>query len=78
MIALARYGGLRTPLETPRLRPATSTGRPGVSPSHRRRTEHHERKGSRIVPLFPELLRHPCEALTSAADGAEHVITRYR
>ena len=78
MFALARFGGLRTPSETLRLRWCD------IDWAHSRftvtspKTEHHDGKGTRIVPLFPELLPHLREAFELADDGAEYVITRTR
>jgi integrase len=42
------------------------------------KTEHHEGKESRVVPIFPELLPHLRDAFEHADDGAEFCITRYR
>lgn len=82
MFALARFAGLRTPSETLRLRWAdidwgddSGGGRFTVTSP---KTEHHEGKESRIVPLFPDLLPHLREAFEQADDGAEYVVTRYR
>ena len=42
------------------------------------KTEHHEGKDSRLVPIFPELRPHLEEVFDAAAPGTEYVITRYR
>ena len=42
------------------------------------KTEHHEGRESRQVPIFPELLPHLEEAFELADEGDEFVITRYR
>ena len=42
------------------------------------KTEHHEDKGSRTIPLFPELKPHLLEAFEQAEPGTRYVITRYR
>ena len=42
------------------------------------KTEHHEGKASRVVPLFPELAGVLGEGFADAEDGATYVITRYR
>ena len=42
------------------------------------KTEHHEGKDSRQVPLFPELRPYLEEAWEQAEPGAEYIITRYR
>ncbi len=78
MFALARFGGLRTPSETLRLRWADIDWAAGRFTVTSPKTEHHEGKASRIVPLFPELLPYLREAFKQAEDGAEYVITHYR
>ena len=42
------------------------------------KTDHHEGKDSRLVPIFSELRPHLEAAWDQAADGAEFVINRYR
>jgi hypothetical protein len=42
------------------------------------KTEHHEGKAERWVPIFPELRLYLDEAFEQAEPGAVHVITRYR
>jgi hypothetical protein len=42
------------------------------------KTEHHEGKGERIIPLFPEIREHLLEAFESALVGSDNVISRYR
>ncbi len=78
LIALSRWGGLRIPSEALALTW-------GDIDWHRKRmvvrspkTEHHEGGAYRTVPLFPELEPYLHDAFVAAADGAEHVITRYR
>ena len=78
IIALARYGGLRTPSE------ALALKWEHINWQHMRiivpspKTEHHAGKDCRIIPLFPEL--HPLlmEAFEQAEPGVPWVITRYR
>jgi integrase len=55
IVALARFGGLRTPSETLSLRWQDIDWEAGriVVPS--RKTEHYAGKASRTIPLFPEL-----------------------
>ena len=43
-----------------------------------KKTEHHEGKASREVPIFPELRPFLEEAWEQAEVGQEYVITRYR
>lgn len=42
------------------------------------KTEHHEGHEGRWVPIFPELRPYVEKAFEDAADGAVHVIARYR
>ena len=42
------------------------------------KTAHHEGKGERVVPLFPELRPHLEAAFDEAPEGEEHVVFRYR
>ena len=39
------------------------------------KTEHHEGKGDRVIPMFPELEPLLLEAFDKAEEGAEHVVT---
>ena len=77
IFALARYGGLRCPPEVL----ALTWGDIDWERSRIRvpspKTERHEGKASRVIPLFPEL--RPCllEVFEAAEDGTEYVITRY-
>ena len=78
IVALARFGGLRTPSETLSLRWSDVDWERGRLLIHSPKTEHHEGKESRWIPLFPELREHLEAAFDRAAEGAEFVITRYR
>lgn len=79
ILALVRIGGLRCPNEVLRLRWED------VNWEHSRffvrspKTEHHEGKEGRTVPIFPEL-KTELEALffDPASEGREFVINRYR
>ncbi len=74
IFALARFGGLRTPSETLGLRWSDVDWAGNKMRVRSPKTEHHEGKASRIVPLFPEL-RPYLDALWEQADeGAEFVI----
>ncbi len=78
LIALARYGGLRTPSETLALKFSDinwETDRIHVTSV---KTEHHAGKGSRSIPLFPELREHLRECAELAKPGSVYVIQRYR
>ena len=45
---------------------------------HSSKTEHHQGKATRVVPIFPELLPYLRDAFELAEDGAEHVIAKHR
>jgi hypothetical protein len=45
---------------------------------HSPKTEHHQGKDRRTVPIYPELLPYLQEAFDLAPAGTEFVITRYR
>jgi len=77
IFALSRYGGLRCPSEHLALKWSDvdwANGRLTVTSS---KTEHHG-KGTRVIPIFPELLPHFEDAFDLADEGTEFVITRYR
>lgn len=78
IIALARYGGLRCPSEVLSLRWQDIDWEAGrmrvISP----KTEHHPGKGSRLMPIFPELRPYLDEAYELAPVGAVYVVERYR
>jgi integrase len=75
IVALSRYGGLRCPSEH------LALTWPDVDWERERfrvtspKTEHHEGKGERWVPIFPELRPYLEEAWERAPEGAVHVIT---
>jgi integrase len=78
LIALGRWGGLRIPSE------AFALTWGDVDFEHLRftvrasKTEHHADGGIRIVPMFPELVKHFQAAFDVAPEGSIHVISRYR
>jgi integrase len=78
IVALCRYGGLRCPSEALSLRWQDinwDTGRIVVTSP---KTAHHEGKGSRVIPLFPELRAILSEAYAIAGDGADYLVPEYR
>ena len=78
IIALARYGGLRTPSETFALRWGDINWERGTIHVTCPKLAHHEQHASRIIPLFPEL-REPLLTLFGEAEpGSEYVIAGYR
>ena len=78
IVVLARFGGLRTPSETLLLRWSDVDWERGRLLIHSPKTEHHEGKEFRWIPLFPELREDLEAAFDRASEGAEFVITRYR
>lgn len=78
LFVLSRFCGLRCPSEHLLLRWSDVDWARGRLLVHAPKTEHHEGKGTRWVPIFPEV-RPILERLFDAApDGADYVITRYR
>lgn len=78
IIALARYGGLRTPSETLELTWGDVLWDQGKFRVRSPKLERMPSKGVRWVPIFPELKPY-LEALFDAAEpGAVYLINRYR
>jgi transposase len=78
IIALARYGGLRTPSETFALRWGDIDWDRGMIHVSCPKLAHRENHASRVIPLFPEL-REPLLTLFAEAEpGTEYVIARHR
>lgn len=78
IIALARYGGLRTPSEMVRLTWDDILWDQDRMIISSPKTERHEGGESRVVPIFPELRPYLDESFDLAEQGTVHVITRYR
>ncbi len=79
IVALARYGGLRTPSEHFSLRWREVDWENGRIRVTSPKTAHHAGGGSRMIPLFPELRPYLEEVFDQAPDGAEYVPgERYR
>ena len=78
IFALCRYGGLRCPSEVLALTWPDVNWEQSRILIHSPKTEHHEGKESRVIPMFPELAPHLREVFEQAEPGTEHVITRYR
>lgn len=78
IIALARYGGLRTPSETVSLKWEHIDWAGERFRVTSPKTEHHPGGAFRIVPLFPELRTHLEELRDQSERRADFVITRYR
>jgi integrase len=73
IIALARYGGLRTPSETLSLRIADLDWEHGAMTVVSPKTEGHG-QGQRVVPMFARLRPFLDEAWSMAKEGQTHVI----
>jgi integrase len=78
IFALSRYGGLRCPSEHLELRWRDVDWERNRILIHAPKTEHHEGKETRTIPIFPELLPYLETAWDEASEGAEFVIARYR
>jgi integrase len=75
LFALSRFGGLRCPSEHSALRWADVDFAKGRMTVRSPKTEHHEGKESRVVPIFPELRPFLEAAKAEAAKGEECVVT---
>ena len=78
IFALCRYAGMRCPSEVLALRWQDIDWEKERFTVHSSKTEHHVGKGTRVVPIFPELRPYLDESFELAEPGAEYVITRYR
>lgn len=74
IVALCRYGGLRCPSEVLSLRWQDVNWEASRIVVQSPKTEHHPGKGSRVIPLFPELRAILDEAWEAAPEGAEYVV----
>ncbi|MGC8553660.1 MAG: tyrosine-type recombinase/integrase [Phycisphaerae bacterium] len=78
IIALARYGGLRTPSETLALKWDCINWEYNRIRVPSPKTEHHKGGDCRVIPLFPELKQRLLDVFDEAEPGVPWVITRYR
>jgi integrase len=78
IFALARFGGLRVPSEILPLEWGDVNWEKNRFTVRSPKTAHHDGKGSRVVPIFPELLPYLREAFEIAKPGARYVIARRR
>ncbi len=78
LFALSRYAGLRCPSETLALQWADVRWAENRMLVRSSKTEHHDGKGVRIMPIFPELRSYLEQAWDEAEPGTQFVITRYR
>ena len=77
IIALCRYGGLRCPSEVASLRWEDIDWASGRMTVTSPKTEHHEGKETRVLPIFPELAPVLTASFEAADDGAVYVIGGY-
>lgn len=79
IVALARYGGLRCPSEVLSLRWQDIDWDKQRIHVQSPKTEHHEGKGARWIPLFPELVEQLNTAWDRAPEKAVYVVNeRFR
>jgi hypothetical protein len=78
ILALGRFGGLRTPSETPALRWQDSNREKNTILVRSVKTERHAGSESRLIPLFAELRPFLLAAFEEAPAGAVHCIERHR
>ena len=78
MWALARWGGLRCPSETSAVRIVDIDWNSEEVTFRSPKTEHHEGKESRTIPLFPELQHVIRDCIEQAPDGAVYLLHRLR
>ena len=78
LFAMSRFAGMRCPSEHLTLRWSDVDWERSRITVRSLKTEHHEGKDCRVIPIFPEL--RPCleAAWEQAEEGATYVITRYR
>jgi len=78
IFALSRFAGLRCPSEHLALRWSDIDWQRDRFTVRSPKTEHHEGKASRVIPIFPELRPHLEAARAEAPKDAEYVIGSYR
>ena len=78
LLALCRFGGLRSPSETMILKWQNVDWQNSRMIVFSPKTEHHEGRECRTVPIFPELRPYLEEAWDSAEPGAEFLLDELR
>ena len=78
IVALARYGGVRTPSETFALTWGDMDWDRERVRINSPKTEYHPGGESRVIPLFPELRPYLEEVFDPAEPGTKYVITQHR
>jgi integrase len=77
LVVLARFGGLRVPSEALTLKWSNVDWEKEEILVHAPKTEHHEDKATRVIPIFPEL-RPFLEEAQGLAGQSEFVIQKHR
>jgi integrase len=77
MVTLSRFGGLRCPSELLALRLDSADWDAGRIRIDSPKTEHHDGKAYRIIPMFPELRPYLEDRWEQAEPGETHFIKRY-
>ena len=78
IFVLARFGGLRVPSELLGLRWVDVDWDRCRLTIHSPKTEHHEGKGTRQIPIFPELRPYLDEVYEQCDTGLDWIINQYR
>ncbi|MCA9188301.1 MAG: site-specific integrase, partial [Planctomycetales bacterium] len=78
LFAFSRYGGLRCPSEHLGVKVDDVDWERGRLRVTSPKTEHHDGKAYRWIPIFPELKPFLQECWEAAEPGQEYLITRYR
>ena len=78
LFALCRYAGLRCPSEVLNLQWCDVNWSENRMLVRSPKTEHHDGKGSRVIPIFSVLRPILNQAWEAAEPGSNYVITRYR
>ena len=78
LIALARFGGLRTPSEPLSIKWGDVDWAQGRIKVPSPKTEHHEGREFRIIPIFGEIRPFLEECFDAAEPGAEWIIAKHR
>jgi len=76
IIALSRFGGLRCPSEVLSLRWSDIDWEKSRMSIPEPKVEHHQGRGVRSCPIFPELLPYLRQAREMAAEGEEFVVNK--
>ena len=78
LIALSRFGGLRVPSEVLALQWSDIDWENNRITVRSPKTEHHDGRGERIIPMFPEIREQLMLVFDAAPEGSTRVIESYR